>query len=148
MFKDRSKIFFITIVVECFIAVMFLIFSSMNMILSDNVNEYLTVGTLYSYTGIQTTGILLIISAILNLVGFIYKKKDLLTMGTILVIVSLVSDFFGTALLICYQQACDEALLFGSILYLLLILVMIVILLISFDDQLKLLKGNKEKKSK
>lgn len=145
MFKDRSKIFFITIVVECFIAVMFLIFSSMNMIMSDNVNEYLTVGTLYSYTGIQTTGILLIISAILNLVGFIYKKKDLITIGTVLVIVSLVSDFFGTTLLICYQQACDESLLFGSILYLLLILVIIVILLISFDDQLKLLK---EKKSK
>lgn len=145
MFKDRSKIFFITIVVECFIAVMFLIFSSMNMIMSDNVNEYLTVGTLYSYTGIQTTGILLIISAILNLVGFIYKKKDLITIGTVLVIVSLVSDFFGTTLLICYQQACDESLLFGSILYLLLVLVIIVILLISFDDQLKLLK---EKKSK
>lgn len=145
MFKGRSKIFFFTVVVECFFAMMFLLFSSVSMVFSNTTKEILTIGTLYSYTGIQTTGILLVISAVLNLVGFMYKKKDLMTIGTVLMVVSLVSDFFGTTLLIAYQHICDERILFGSILYLLLILITTIILMIAFDDQMKKLN---EKKSK
>lgn len=145
MFKKRSKIFLFTTFVQCFLASMFLIFSSMNSIMSNEAKDYLTIGTLYSYTGIQTTGILLVVSSILNLVGLIYKKKELITLGTVLIIVSLLADFLGTLLIIAFGHTCDEKVLFGSIIYLMLLLIIIIIMFIAFDDQLKLLK---EKKSK
>lgn len=140
MFKDRSKLFFFTTVVECCLAISFLIFSSASVIMTAKASEFITVGTLYFYTGSQTTGILLVISAVLSLIGFIYKNKDLIRISTVLTIVSLVTDFFGSIILIAFQHSCDETVLLGSVCYLLLILIMIVILIIAFDDQMKKLK--------
>ena len=74
MFKDRSKIFFFTVIVECFVAVLFLVGSSMSGINND-IQNTLTVGSFFSYTGIQTIGILLVVSAVLDLVGLVYKNK-------------------------------------------------------------------------
>ena len=146
MFKDRSKIFFFTVIVECFVAVLFLVGSSMSG-MNNDIQNTLTVGSFFLYTGIQTIGILLVVSAVLDLVGLVYKNKELITLGTVLVIVSLACDFFGTTLLITFQNVCDESVLFATVIDLLLLLIMIVIKMIGFEDQLKTLKKN-EKKSK
>ncbi len=146
MFKDRSKIFFFTVIIECFVAILFLVGSSMSGINSD-VQNTLTIGSFFSYTGVQTIGILLVVSAVLDLVGLVYKNRELITLGTVLVIASLACDFFGTTLLIAFQNVCDESILFASIIDLLLLLIMIVVKMIGFEDQLKTLKKN-EKKSK
>lgn len=146
MFKDRSKIFFFTVIVECFVAILFLVGSSMSAVNAD-IQNTLTIGSFFSYTGVQTIGILLVVSAVLDLVGVIYKNKELITIGTVLVIASLACDFFGTTLLIAFQNVCDESIFFATIINLLLLLIMIVIKMIGFEDQLKALKKN-EKKSK
>jgi hypothetical protein len=145
MFKERSKIFFFTVLVECFVAFAFLLFSSMGTLFSETTKDALTVGTLYSLTGIQTIGILVVVSAVLNFVGIIYNNKEIITMGTVLVIASLVTDFFGSTLLVAFQNTCDETVFFGTILSLLLNLIVIVILMIGFEDQLKMMKKNTKK---
>lgn len=145
MFKDRSKIFFFTIVVECILSFTFLMSIALRGIVSYEVQEILTVGTLYSLMGLTTTGVLLVIGTIINVVSFIYKKVDLMTIGTTLIIATLVTDFFGSTLLLCFHQNCTETNLCGSILYLTQIILIVVILMIAFDDQMKLLKAKKSK---
>lgn len=145
MFKDRSKIFFFTIIVECILSFAFLISSSLRNVISRDAQAMLTTGTLFSYLGVGITGILLVIGTVLNTVGFGYKKKDLMTVGTVLVMVTLVADFFGTLLIICFEGIASSNVVCGSIFYLMEILIIVVVLMIAFDDQMKLLK---EKKSK
>ena len=145
MFKQRSKIFFFTTIVETFLALSFLVISSINEVISPELKEALTIGTLYSYTSIQTTCILLVISSVLNLVGLIYKKRELITIGTIILIMSLVSDFLATLLLLSFNGFGDEKMIIGSMLCLLLLIVIIVFILLGFENQLKLLKTKKSK---
>lgn len=143
MLKGRSKVFLFTTIIEVLLAISFLIVSSMNEILSIDIKGALTIGNLYSYAGIQTTGIILVISAVLNLVGLIYKKKEIITIGTVLIITSLISDFFATTLLINFRGICDEKTVLGCVLCLLFMLINIVIILIGFENQLKLLNKKK-----
>ena len=43
--------------------------------INNDIQNTLTVGSFFSYTGIQTIGILLVVSAVLDLVGLVYKNK-------------------------------------------------------------------------